>query len=116
MDNTLQIKRGTATRLALVNPLLKAGEPCSEYNTGRLKIGDGIHNWNDLPYVGDGKVITVESFDKLPKVGDETCVYKVLNRKTLFQWNAQVSEYESLIGNSFDPSKIILINGGNAND
>lgn len=47
---TIQFKRGTAANLATVNPFLEIGEPCFEYDTGRVKVGDGVHSWNDLPY------------------------------------------------------------------
>lgn len=53
---TIQFKRGTTENLAAVNPQLAVGEPCVEYNTGRFKIGDGVNNWNDLPYQA-GKII-----------------------------------------------------------
>jgi hypothetical protein len=37
-----------------VNPVLESGEPGFVYDENRLKIGDGITHWNDLPYI-DGK-------------------------------------------------------------
>lgn len=33
------------------NPRLQNGEPGFEEETGKLKIGDGVKHWNDLPYV-----------------------------------------------------------------
>lgn len=53
-------------------PGLMKGEVGIEFNetTGKtkIKIGDGTHNWNQLPYVGgeDNKVYQVESYDSLP--------------------------------------------------
>lgn len=49
-----------------VNPLLKLAEPGFETNTNRMKIGDGIRRWNDLPYVAldkieDGVVLTSDA-------------------------------------------------------
>lgn len=32
------------------NPLLQKGEIGHEVDTGKLKIGDGVTYWNDLPY------------------------------------------------------------------
>jgi hypothetical protein len=48
-----------------VNPLLRLAEPGFESNTNRLKIGDGVRRWNDLPYVSldkedDGVVLTTD--------------------------------------------------------
>lgn len=45
------LKRGTAARWAAVNPILKQAEPGFAYDTGILKIGDGVTAWNSLPEV-----------------------------------------------------------------
>ena len=61
---TFQLKRGTAQRWIEVNPILKQGEPGFEYDTGKLKIGDGIKHWLELDYVGsqfnESEVVSVE--------------------------------------------------------
>ena len=49
MAIVIQFKRGTTSNLYQVNPVLAKGEPCFDYEQGKLKIGDGIHNYNDLP-------------------------------------------------------------------
>lgn len=49
---TLQFKRGTAARWTLVNPVLAAGEPGFETDTGKEKLGDGTTAWVALPYQG----------------------------------------------------------------
>jgi hypothetical protein len=46
----IQLKRGTSSRWIELNPLLTKGEPGYETDTGKLKIGDGISYWIDLPY------------------------------------------------------------------
>jgi hypothetical protein len=115
---TLQIRRGTAARLAEVNLKLEAGEPCQEYDTGKLKIGDGETYWNDLPYIGHqfSDLVSKNNYEDLPGVGDENIIYKVKNNKTLYQWNSSSGSYESLSsGNSFTPEDIKIINGGTAN-
>lgn len=43
------------------NPLLRKGEPGMELETSRLKIGDGVTRWNDLPYITDNTPIPVET-------------------------------------------------------
>ncbi len=50
----LQLRRDTAANWASNNPLLLAGEPGVETDTGKLKIGDGVRRWNALPYVSEG--------------------------------------------------------------
>lgn len=46
-------RRGSPKDLAGFNPVLKPGEPCVEMEgrLSRLKIGDGITPWSELPYV-----------------------------------------------------------------
>ena len=52
----IQFKRGLKaaleSKLTANDSVLKAGEPAFESDTGQLKIGDGIHDYSDLPYVG----------------------------------------------------------------
>lgn len=46
----IQLKRGTAADLVLVNPILAAGELCLETDTRKFKFGDGTTAWNSLAY------------------------------------------------------------------
>ena len=107
----LQLKRGTSARWVEVNPVLAAGEPGFEYDTKKLKIGDGTTAWCDLPYIGYGDTFCADTYTDLPSVGDANCIYKVGDEKALYQWNTTESMYEPLSnGGVFDPSKINLIN------
>ena len=118
---TFQFKRGTAQRWIEVNPILKQGEPGFEYDTNKLKIGDGLTHWNNLPYITqdvNNDVISVNSYKDLPVEGDELKIYKVNSERILYQWNSSIKSYEKLLGGTegeFDPSQITNINGGNAN-
>ena len=46
----LQVRSDTASAWTAANPVLLAGEPGFETDTGKLKIGDGVRNWATLPY------------------------------------------------------------------
>lgn len=46
----IQYRRGTAAQWTSVNPVLAQGEPGYEYDTGKFKVGNGVDNWNALPY------------------------------------------------------------------
>lgn len=53
-------RRSTATSWSMINPILQEGElgievPDSGVGTGlsKFKIGDGVTQWNDLPYAFD---------------------------------------------------------------
>ena len=55
MTFTFKLRRGNAAEWTTDNPVLKAGEPGVELDTGKLKIGDGIKTWTALGYLsGEG--------------------------------------------------------------
>lgn len=51
MTATIKTRRGTASEWAEKNPVLRAGEFGYELDTNRLKVGNGVHAWNDRPYL-----------------------------------------------------------------
>lgn len=51
MANLIQFRRDTSTNWVSINPILSRGEPGYEVDTGRLKIGDAILPWAQLPYI-----------------------------------------------------------------
>lgn len=50
LNTKIVLRNDVAENWELHNPLLLAGETGVETDTGYFKIGDGDHNWNDLPY------------------------------------------------------------------
>jgi len=50
----IQFKRGTYRAFQNVNPVLFEGQPAFEIDTNRMKIGNGINHYLDLPYIGEG--------------------------------------------------------------
>ena len=114
INTTFKLKRGTAARWAEVNPILAQGEPGFVYDENRLKIGDGITHWNDLPYI-DGKreVSNFDYVEDFPVIGDGNVIYKAEKEQSLYQFNTDTYEYEKLSdGRGIDD--ITIINGGNA--
>lgn len=97
-----QFKRGTAQRWIEVNPILKQGEPGFEYDTGKLKIGDGFTPWAGLPYINDSgvtgqeEIVTATTYHELPDLGDAKKLYRVVEDKLLYQWNHIENRYEAL--------------------
>jgi hypothetical protein len=51
MAGRIQFRRGTAAAASTANRVLANGEPGYEADTGRMKIGNGFDEWDDLPYV-----------------------------------------------------------------
>jgi hypothetical protein len=60
IKTTFLLRRGTTSAWESANPILQYGEPGYEKDTGKLKIGDGIHTWNELPYVTGSDDASVE--------------------------------------------------------
>lgn len=74
----LQVKRGNKLALeAILRDQYKPvdGEPVFEIDTGKIKFGDGINNYIDLPYFKTGDVEIVGSLD------GQTLVYNAAHDK-----------------------------------
>ena len=59
------LRNDTAARWSQFNPVLGKGEIGYENDTNKIKIGNNVDNWNDLPYFGgevvvDGKTIVLK--------------------------------------------------------
>ena len=114
VNTTFKLKRGTAARWAEVNPILEQGEPGFVYDENRLKIGDGVTPWNDLPYI-DGKreVTNYDYVNDFPTIGDPNIIYKAQKELSLYQFNPETNLYEKISdGKNIDT--ITIINGGKA--
>lgn len=57
IKTTFQLRRGNAEVWAKNNPVLAAGEPGFELDTGKLKIGNGSDAYNNLPYVSADDIL-----------------------------------------------------------
>lgn len=55
LKTTFKLRRGKALTWQIKNPTLEDGEPGFEIDTNKLKIGDGVHDWNHLPYLFEGE-------------------------------------------------------------
>lgn len=49
ISTTFQFKRGTTAAWQNNNPILRAGEPGFDLTNKKLKIGDGVHTYSELP-------------------------------------------------------------------
>ena len=111
----LQLKRATAERWLELNPVLAVGEPGFEYTTNKLKIGDGVLPWNELPYLNEEHVVNAQTHYDFPSIGKPNVIYKAEDEKLVYQWNSTELQYEALNTIESDvPLDIELINGGGA--
>lgn len=68
MTTRIKLRRDTAANWTDANPILAAGEPGLEIDTGKVKYGDGVTAWNAIEHTGgdaltnDG-AITVQTGD-----------------------------------------------------
>ena len=119
MNSKFYFKRGKAASWTKQNILLGPGEPGFELDTGKLKVGNGVDKWNDLPYQDQNNenVVNARVFAELPSIGQENVIYKVSSTAKLYQWNTTTNGYESLMsgsGGGIPIEDIDIINGGNA--
>lgn len=113
---SVQFKRGTAARWKELNLVLEAGQPGFVVDENRLKIGDGVTAWSDLPYIGESSVVNAQTHYDFPSIGRENVIYKAEAEKCIYQWSTTSLIYE-LLGSteiSGDLSNIEIIHGGNA--
>jgi hypothetical protein len=52
MTTRIKLRRDTATNWTTANPILAAGEPGLETDTGKVKYGNGTSTWSQLSYGG----------------------------------------------------------------
>ena len=61
MATKIQLRRDTAANWEASNPILSQGEIAYVIDSGRIKIGDGVHAWKDLALEGDAFKITSDN-------------------------------------------------------
>lgn len=99
---TFRLRRGTKSEWLEYNPILQPGEPGFELDTFGLKIGNGIDNYADLPYINDsegenaGLIINKPTVDDFPRPGDSNVIYKAEKEGRIYQWNVETLDYELL--------------------
>lgn len=84
----IQFKRGRKAVLEAVltrdkKSVLLLGEPAYETDTGQLKIGDGISDYKDLPYISGGSEGTgIDSrFEITDPINNQILVYDQSKKK-----------------------------------
>ena len=114
IKTTIRLKRGTAEAWQRNNPVLALAEPGFEYDTYKLKIGDGVTAWNDLSYFSEVE-ITEEQIQQAINAYLEKNPIKVSTDVTFSQSGvaadaAAIGEKCLFVG---DTSEVIF-NGGDA--
>ena len=110
---TIQLKRGQSSNWETLNPVLGPGEPGYELDTHKIKIGDGVTAWNDLPYIGEHNIINYNTHYDFPAIGNENYIYKAKKESLLYQWDDEKFIYTALGANIID-EELDFIDGGSA--
>ena len=96
--NKIQFKRGVKAVLEVKlagDNKPSAGEPIFETDTNKLKIGDGIKDYKDLPYVSGsdyGEQIFFGTHYEFPITGEEDKLYVAKDEHKNYIWTG--SKYE----------------------
>ena len=131
IEHVYRLKGGEQAAVEYENPMLDRREPIVVYCTDgitRMKIGDGVHRYDELEWVGgEGngtdykeQIVTYDDHFKFPMPGDETIIYRAKNESILYQWDANEYKYEPLVNADVDIDisidDIEVINGGKASE
>ena len=114
IKTTFQLRRGMSSVWTRNNPLLAPGEPGYELDTHKIKIGDGINHWQDLPYIGEHNIISYATHNDFPPVGNVNYIYKANDELLLYCWNEEEVNYVILGPSGTNSDTIDYIDGGNA--
>jgi hypothetical protein len=88
----MQQKRGLASRWTSTNPVLLAGEIGVETDTNKIKIGDGVTQWNNLDYMG----VDVQSIAYTHTQNALLSVWNITHTLS-FKPNVTITDYNSNI-------------------
>lgn len=114
IKTTFQLRRGLESVWKRNNPLLAAGEPGYELDTYKVKIGDGVSLWNDLPYIGEQNIVNYANHNDFPQFGNVNYIYKATDEALLYHWDEEKAMYVSLGPAGSNSETIDCIDGGNA--
>mgnify|MGYP000405730127 CR=1 FL=1 len=59
MTTRIKLRRDTAANWTTTNPILAAGEPGLETDTGKIKYGNGVSRWNTIEHTGGDALTNV---------------------------------------------------------
>jgi hypothetical protein len=118
VHGNIKLRRASAQEWSAVNPILVVGEPGVELDTFKMKIGNGVLAWNELPYLSCEAKITPTEYqailvvETLPEVGEEKFFYKLSSDQKIYYWNNVSNSYVSL-NFEFNPDDFVDTNTDN---
>ena len=119
IEHTYHLKGGNEDAVNRANPLLDRREPivvfCNDGIT-RMKIGDGVHRYDELKFIGEQELCCGKTRLDFPNIGQENILYKAESEHMIYQWNTKKLVYEVLGPDTADSLDVEIISGGTAKD
>lgn len=110
IKHTYELKRGQEEALDRVNPLLLRGEPVVVYRedgTTNIKVGDGVHNYKDLPFITKLPEMTQSNWDEKDTNSPDYIPGKPMSKTVL----EKIFDVNYNINNKLNADYGVLING-----
>lgn len=115
----IQLRRDTLENWNSVNPVIAQGEMCLESQsdgTYKMKIGDGVRNWSNLPYFKEDSiaVLTFPTLSDFPNPGSSTKMYKAEDTDKVYVWDVDGAAYKQTTAESVPTDTLeTVMNRGN---
>ena len=100
----ITIKRGTHPVLVASNYIPASGELIGRINSqgfiDKIKCGDGIHKYIDLPFIGEAPEVRTGGIEEymskadFPVLGNDMILYVALDTRTLYYWDLTDNTYK----------------------
>ena len=99
----IQLRRATEQEWIELDPILRLGEPALSTDVYKLKVGDGVSNWSNIPYL-TGNTDSLQFITTTQGlIGEEDCLYINTTNQTALIWNG--NDFEELESSSIDDLK-----------
>ena len=99
MSDRVQFRRDTKARWSEINPVLMEGEVGLEIDTKNIKMGDGVHAWNELEYgVGYSNVTNALGHSENLAVSQNLVTLNLAKKADIEQMNNSLYNLEQKIG------------------
>lgn len=107
MTTRIKLRRDTSANWLSANPILAAGEPGLETDTKKIKYGDGVTSYNELPHAG-GDLLVNDSAVTIT-AGDDTS-WIALSRRDA-EWNGSSYQGNSNLSTAYDNAGNVITLG-----
>ena len=111
LSGAIQLRGGTASAMRNGNPLLAQREIAVEYDTGKIKIGNGTDGWNSLSYVGNSELPNDEDGTVYVACDGDWVSATVVEPPS--GWSPQINDAEDIILVRDDDMKPYQLSGNN---